>query len=270
MMPAVRRLLVALASTALLPGCAGLSQYAEIPGAPLVNQEAAEVTNLNRDEGVAVGLVAVSYTPQPGKLDLGPPASAIAALIRHENGMVRQLPIGPRQRDDLVQEDGRTLTYLRPFAVRLPAGKISFDTLTWRDHRPYGPTTYSASAGFSRPTALVSVLARHDGAASFEVRPGQVTYVGRIGYVSSVAPFAETYGKDVCLGVVEDSCVIRELYLDEASNRDIPFIKQRIPSLAERNINVAPARASGDMPRRWPQPIRVAAPPGNISRVDAR
>lgn len=259
----VRRVTVALALTALLQGCVESRRYAEIPGAPLIDQEKAELENLGGNEGIVVGVTALAYTPQPGKLDLGPPGSAVAVLIRHDNGTARQLAIGPRQASDLTQEDVRTLSYLRPFAVRLPAGRVSFDTLTWQDHQALGATTYSASSGFQRPTALVSVLARHDGGASFDVRPGQVTYVGRIGYVSNVAPFAETHGKSVCLGVVGDSCVVRELFLDNAPDHDIPIIKQRIPALASRSIAVSPARSGGEMLRRWPRPIQVPAPPGN-------
>jgi hypothetical protein len=83
-------------------------------------------------------------------------------------------------------------------------------------------------------------------AATFEVSPGKVRYVGRLGMILHRAPpTAPTYqdcGRPEPVGEKQYWCFTRELFADGAPEADLATIRQRFPKLAELEIEVRPVQ----------------------------
>jgi hypothetical protein len=83
-------------------------------------------------------------------------------------------------------------------------------------------------------------------AATFEVAPGKVRYVGRLGMILHAArPTGPTYqdcGRIEQVSEKQYWCYTRELFADSAPEADLAMIRQRFPKLAEAEIEVRPVR----------------------------
>jgi hypothetical protein len=193
--------------------------------------------------GLLVGVVAVVQTPTSPAGTYT--ASYMSMGFRKANGKPSELTLVARNTwgdgEDLLGipmvEDG-TPVVLRPFALRLEGGggefvafNISRDrpaqrlTIDWKTHHPTGQRIMDARMVDSTESYLdPSPMAP----ASFDVGPGKVRYVGRIGAVVDGSP-----GGCTPIGFsMTRLCIQGAAFIGWAPDVDLPLIRQRFPNLA--------------------------------------
>lgn len=159
-----------------------------------------------------------------------------------------------------VTESGLPMIY-RPFAMRMPAGKREF--AAFRSERTVSesrveqksvPVFYKDHNGQVQSKYEWKLVTVYDQftvtnalpvpRAAFEVEPGKVRYVGRLGMIVQAAgsPSAQgcTIGRPERVGVTDKRCFVREFFTGSAPEVDLAMIRQRFPKLAGADIEIRP------------------------------
>jgi hypothetical protein len=168
-----------------------------------------------------------------------------------------------------AMESGLPVIY-RPFAMRMPAGQREFVAFgsertvsESRVEQKSVPVFYKDHKGelqIRYEWKLVTVYDQFKvtdswpaSRATFEVVPGKVRYVGRVGMIVHAAgPTGPgrgecAIGRPERVGVTDQRCFIREFFADSAPDADLAMIRQRFPKLAGAEIEIRPVqfRAGG-------------------------
>lgn len=157
-------------------------------------------------------------------------------------------------------ENGMPVVY-RPFAMRVPAGEGQFVifgnrrtiprtgetrglvTSSHQDRKGHWHTRSEwITTTIDAPMKLTS--ASDVPPATFEVAPGKVRYIGRLGMLMHVTGPSGPQAKDCAIGQLEqvsskrELCVARELFVGSAPEVDLAMIRRRFPNLAGAEIEI--------------------------------
>ncbi len=214
--------------------------------------------------GLLVGMAVIAQTPTT---PVGAyTASYMSMSFRQASGRSSELTLMSRNSfdggDELgipVAEDGVSLV-LRPFALRLKGGRgefVAFNigrerkatrlTIDWEIHKPTGqrvmnPRTVETTESYLDASPVAP--------ASFDVEPGSVRYIGRIGAVIRGTPgdCMGTLGATIGFQMMR-VCIDGAAFIGYAPDVDLPLIRKRYPHLAGVEIEQSPL----SMPQgSWP------------------
>ncbi len=170
-------------------------------------------------------------------------------------------------------ENGLPVIY-RPFAMRVPAGEGQFVLFGNRRTIPRtGETTGLVTSShqdrkghwhtrsewitttIDAPMRLTS--ASEVSPATFQVAPGKVRYIGRLGVLVHVTSPSGPRTQDCAIGQLEpfsskhkqELCVARELFVGSAPDADLAMIRRQFPKLAGVEIEIRPVQFGSG---RWP------------------
>ena len=161
-------------------------------------------------------------------------------------------------------DSGMPVIY-RPFAMRVPAGEGQFVAFGNRRTIPRtGETTGLVTSSHQdrkgrwhtrseRVTTTIDAPMRLTSAsdvspATFDVAPGKVRYIGRLGMIVHVT--SPSGPQDCAIGQLEqfsskhkqELCVARELFVDSVPDADLAMIRRRFPNLAGAEIEIRPVQ----------------------------
>jgi hypothetical protein len=227
-------------------------------------------------EGMIVGVAVVGRTPST---DAGWVTRGKDVYLRywHRAGTFGEL-LMVRESSTLdgtvsATENGIPVIY-RPFAMRMPAGEGQFVILGNRRTIPRSGETRGLvtsshqdrkgrwhnksewiTSTIDAPMRLTS--ASDVSPATFEVAPGKVRYIGRLGMLVHVTSPSGPQSQDCAIGQLEqfsskhkqELCVARELFVGSAPDADLAMIRRRFPNLAGTDIEVRPLQFGSD---GWP------------------
>lgn len=207
-------------------------------------------------EGLLVGVAVVARPADVEALFAYDPRMSLS--FNQDNGrpgdfafMVRNL--SRIDRLSLSTADGGMPVLLRPFALRLKGGRGEFYqfnlTQSFSVERKY--YTYGREDPYTRQREMVKNFASANETivesgsirpVPFEVEPGKVRYVGRIGV--AIFDHQDRWRPDLpripC--VVTIICRSRTLFLDSDPAADLPLIRKHYPHLAGIEIGVYPLK----------------------------
>jgi hypothetical protein len=214
-------------------------------------------------EGMIVGVVVTGRTPSTASSYITNDHDAHLAY-RQDAGAGGQVLLVrefyPLPGSFAATESGMPMIY-RPFAMRMPAGQREFVTfgsertvsqsrveqksvlVFYKDHNGQVQSKYEWK--------LVTVYDQFTVAdflpvprATFEVAPGKVRYVGRLGMIVHAAGSPSeggcAIGRPERVGVTDQRCFVREFFAGSAPDADLAMILQRFPKLAGAKIEIRP------------------------------
>lgn len=179
----------------------------------------------------------------------------------------------------VATENGIPVLY-RPFAMRVPAGEGQFVvfgnrrtiprtgetrglvTSSYQDRKGHWHTrSEMVTTTIDAPMRLTS--ASDISPATFEVAPGKVRYIGRLGMIVHVTSPSGPQGQDCAIGQLEpfsskhkqELCVARELFVGSAPDADLAMIRKRFPNLPGSEIEIRPLQFGAGS---WPDFAQAA------------
>lgn len=201
---------------------------------------------LTGDQGIAcgIGFAAWMHTIQRFRRDSNGEDRPYRFLFGRVDapGAVHAIQMTRAFARGLQEDDGLVASESTPFAFRLPAGRYAVALL-----QIYGLAFFPAPgqrAVYAWSRAPLPPL-------GFEVRPGEISYVGRIGFFQGVVSFptraeadAACRAPDVAFSTipVPGGCSFRRLAFASQLETDLALIRQRFPTLAAERIVANPAR----------------------------
>lgn len=208
-------------------------------------------------DGIVVGIVVID---DDGRAPRGYGFSQETGLsFRAPDGIPQRLHLVPAHGDASVSEGGLPLK-ARPFAVLLPAGRAEFESLEVhvRKRERVGAETVSVCNYFVSPPkcerkeqdvyrvedfwAQSKVLPP----ATFEVRPGRVAYIGRIGLSRRTIAYSSERERDAACRPVGRAkwqnawvCHFEQVFVG-SDDADLALIRARYPGLGSLDIEKQP------------------------------
>ena len=221
-------------------------------------------------EGMIVGVVVTGRTPSTASSYITNGHDAHLAY-RQDAGTGGQLLLVreyyPLPGTFAATERGMPMIY-RPFAMRMPAGQREFVNfgsertvsqsrveqksvlVFYKDHNGQVQSKYDWKlvTVYDQFTVADSLPVPR---ATFEVAPGKVRYIGRLGMIVHAGrpPSAQgcAIGRPERVGVTDKRCFVREFFADSAPETDLAMIRQRFPKLAGTEIEIRPIQfGAGD------------------------
>jgi hypothetical protein len=220
-------------------------------------------------DGMIVGVAVVGRTPST---DAGWMTRGKDVYLRywHRAGTFGEL-LMVRESSTLegtvaATENGMSVIY-RPFAMRVPAGEGQFVlfgnrrtiprtgetrglvTSSHQDRKGHWHTRSEwITSTIDAPMKLTS--ASDVPPATFEVAPGKVRYIGRLGMLVHVTSPSGPQSRHCAVGQLEqfsskhkqELCVDRELVVGSAPEADLAMIRRRFPNLAGAEIEIRPVQ----------------------------
>ena len=146
----------------------------------------------------------------------------------------------------------------RPFAMHMPTGQVEFVSFGYRrtitKTRQEGrvvAVSYKDGMGQWQTRYEWKTVTIYDHttvgdtsaipAAMFEVSPGKVRYIGRLGMLVH-APAGCPTGRPEQVGENQTWCFLRQRFADSVPDTDLAMIRQRFPKLAGAEIEVRPVQ----------------------------
>ena len=231
--------------------------------------------------GMVVGVAAVARTSST------PPLATrtidVYLTYRQQNGPDGELilALSDYRRAEVYEgtEDGLPVAY-RPFALKLPAGRDELFTFATRrivtkqrQEQQYVSESYKDNQGKWQSRGVLKTVTITDYIpivsssplpnTTFEVVPGKVHYIGRVGALihadRQVGP-----GQPTCpFGSLEDivppiprHCVAREPFLENKPDADLAMIRQHFPKLADVEIEIRPIETTAGSWQTLPDAAR--------------
>jgi hypothetical protein len=231
--------------------------------------------------GLVVGVATVARTPST------PPLATrtidIYLTYHQQNGPAGELILAVRnfRRPEVYEgvEDGLPVAY-RPFVLKLPAGRDEFFSFATRrivtkdrQEQQYVSESYRDNQGKWQSRSVLKTVTVTDyipvvsssplPSTTFEVVPGKVHYIGRVGALihadRQIGP-----GQPACpFGGLEDiaapmprHCVAREPFLEIKPEADLAMIRQHFPKLADVDIEIRPVETTAGSWQTLPDAAR--------------
>lgn len=226
-------------------------------------------------EGVVVGIVVIAAD---GFAPFGLGSTDQTALsFRPWGNLDQRLHLIPAHGDLSVSEGGLTAN-ARPFAFRLPAGTARFHSLDVRvvGRELIGSKRENVCNWFTSPPKCEwkdsPVYRDYDfwqertlPPATFEVKAGAVTYIGRIGLVTHTMEYKSRQERDLACsekGRAKLSsgwrCHFQQVIVGRDADVDLPLIRQRYPGFAALEIEQQPLHFQ---PGTWRSVIQARQAP---------
>ena len=229
-------------------------------------------------DGVVVGVAVVARTPTAG----WETANAMDVYLTFDQGgKSRELTLTRGRITPTfllatydVVENGFTMSY-RPFAIKLKPGRGEFrafenrrlESKSRRESRLVS-TLYKDGNGnwqtkweTKDETVTDSYHVVSSAAvppATFDVEPGKVVYIGRVGMLLNIdLPACPPRGSPPAASSHVVQCLVRETFFESQPDADLAMIRQRFPRLAGVAIEVQPLQTA---PGSW-QTFSEAARP---------
>jgi hypothetical protein len=246
-----------------------------------------EATAPTPPDGLVVGVAVVARTPSTdwatantvdSYLSFSHQSAAAGELTLARNLWPSRLP--PLETYEGA-ENGLGMSY-RPFAIKLRAGRGDIRSFEYRLYGIKGrqewrmvTRRYKDASGnwkttsdlkletFDETYPIVSTFYVPD--ATFDVMPGKVVYIGRIGMFVHIEQRPGT-GPRSCAQSIQKlflwhdrPCVVREPFIASEPATDLAMIRQRFPGLTGIDIEVRPLAVA---PGSWQSLTEVAQPYG--------
>lgn len=225
-------------------------------------------------DGLIVGVVVVARTPS---VDWDMVRFPVSLKYDHQSGASGELLLGREMQPPLpplevyaAVENGLALSY-RPFAMRLTGGRGEFrsfehvrfetrsrqvtelESATYKDKNGKWQTKWESKTKTVVDSDRIASVASMP-AATFDVEPGKVLYVGRVGMLLDRSCSTRTAS---AIHSNAAPCFVREPFIESEPAADLVMIRQHFPRLVGVEIEVRPIQTT---PGSWKTLSEAARP----------